>query len=218
MSKIYKRSEVAVHNKEEDCWVIIEDGVYDVTEFLGKHPGSFVPILQHAGKDASKPFFGKPHSKRAVEKLLPTFRVGSVDPNDPLVEEKKPQEPNPKPALQRRSDLILWTEFETHDSKESLWILVNGKVYDVTNFKGHPGSFEKLLQSTGKDATKEFEKVGHKAGAIKQMEQYFIGEIDKSTIIQEVEGPAIVQPDRFKFIAIMALVFGFFYSVGYFGA
>ena len=220
MSQIYKRSEVATHNKDNDCWVIIEDGVYNVTDFMDNHPGSFVPILEYAGKDATKAFKGKPHSRKAYEKL-PALRVGSVDSSEPAPEEKKqevPQATDQRPGVQRRSDLILWSEFETHDHKDSLWVLVNGKVYDVTNFKKHPGSFEKLLQNTGKDATKEFEKVGHKAGAIKQMEQFYIGDIDQSTVIQQVEGPSPVQPDRNKFIAIMILVAAFFFSVGYFGA
>ena len=220
MAQVYKRSEVAAHNKEADCWVIIDDGVYDVTGFLDDHPGSFVPILEFAGKDATKAFKDKPHSKKAYDKL-PAFKVGSVDPSEPLPQEKiqeSAQASEQPSAVHRRSDLILWSEFETHDHKDSLWILVQGKVYDVTNFKNHPGSFEKLLQNTGKDATKEFDKVGHKAGAIKQMEKFYIGNIDPSTVIQQVEGPTPVQPDRFKFMAIMILVAAFFFSVGYFGA
>ena len=218
MSKLFKRSEVAVHNREDDCWIIIENSVYDVTGFVDQHPGSFVPIVEHAGKDATKAFVGKPHSKKAFEQLLPTFKVGSVNPAEPFEQTSKPQVSTLQSKVHQRSILILWSEFETHDSKDSLWILVRGKVYDVTKFKSHPGSFEKLLQSAGRDATKEFEKVGHKAGAIKQMEQYFIGYIDNSTIVEPEEGPSLVQPDRFKFIGVLAFVYGLIFAIGYFGA
>ncbi|EER08178.1 cytochrome b5 isoform 1, putative, partial [Perkinsus marinus ATCC 50983] len=37
--KTYTAAEVATHNSESDCWVIIGDEVYDVTEFLPDHPG-----------------------------------------------------------------------------------------------------------------------------------------------------------------------------------
>lgn len=31
--------EVKAHNSREDCWVVIEDKVWDVTDFLSEHPG-----------------------------------------------------------------------------------------------------------------------------------------------------------------------------------
>merc|ERR1711924_438156 len=31
--------EVAKHSTDSDCWVIVGDDVYDVTKFLGDHPG-----------------------------------------------------------------------------------------------------------------------------------------------------------------------------------
>lgn len=42
--------EVSEHNTAESCWVVINDTVYDVTEFLPQHPGGESSILSWAGK------------------------------------------------------------------------------------------------------------------------------------------------------------------------
>ena len=39
----YMKEEVAKHSTKEDCWLIINEEVYDVTEFMDIHPGDFVP-------------------------------------------------------------------------------------------------------------------------------------------------------------------------------
>ena len=113
---------------------------------------------------------------------------------------------------------ITFAEFVTHNTKESLWILVDGKVYDVTTFKAHPGSFDKLLQNGAIDATQEFKNVGHKPNSIKMMEKYLIGEIDQETVVQYEKLPAPKQPDRFYFIALHLSVFFLIYLVSYYGA
>ncbi|KAF2285601.1 hypothetical protein GH714_005721 [Hevea brasiliensis] len=57
------------------------------------------------------------------------------------------------------------------------------EVYDVTKFlEDHPGGDEVLLSATGKDATDDFEDVGHSTSAREMMDQYYVGEIDSSTI------------------------------------
>ncbi|KAL9674542.1 hypothetical protein QQ045_030814 [Rhodiola kirilowii] len=57
------------------------------------------------------------------------------------------------------------------------------QVYDVTEFMDdHPGGRDVLLTSIGKDATEDFEDVGHSKAAREQLEKYYIGEIDASTL------------------------------------
>jgi cytochrome b involved in lipid metabolism len=39
MSKVFSAAEVSQHNQPADCWLIISGKVYNVTSFLGEHPG-----------------------------------------------------------------------------------------------------------------------------------------------------------------------------------
>jgi len=51
-------------------------------------------------------------------------------------------------------------ELSKHNTKDDLWIAVNGLVYDVSIFqKTHPGTSGPLLHFAGKDATSGFDKV-----------------------------------------------------------
>ncbi|KAF9430584.1 hypothetical protein BGZ94_005918 [Podila epigama] len=56
MSGYFSVNQVAGHNSENDCWVIIHGKVYDVSSFLNDHPGGKKIILKNAGTDATKQF------------------------------------------------------------------------------------------------------------------------------------------------------------------
>ena len=65
----YTLAEIAKHNTDKDCWVIIDGKVYDSTEWLKDHPGGKAIIMGIAGQDATKQFDAL-HSKRTKKKLL----------------------------------------------------------------------------------------------------------------------------------------------------
>eukprot|EP00004_Rigifila_ramosa_P022344 TRINITY_DN6094_c0_g1_i1.p1 TRINITY_DN6094_c0_g1~~TRINITY_DN6094_c0_g1_i1.p1 ORF type:complete len:130 (-),score=18.21 TRINITY_DN6094_c0_g1_i1:171-560(-) len=69
-----------------------------------------------------------------------------------------------------------WDEIKKHRSKESLWIVLHGRVYDVTKFVDtHPGGSESLLEQGGKDGTEEFEEFRHPPYARDLLVDYDIG-------------------------------------------
>lgn len=52
------------------------------------------------------------------------------------------------------------TEVSKHRTRESCWIVIHDKVYDVTGFlESHPGGANILIRSSGRDATKDYESV-----------------------------------------------------------
>eukprot|EP00262_Sarcandra_glabra_P017168 TRINITY_DN57_c0_g1_i1.p1 TRINITY_DN57_c0_g1~~TRINITY_DN57_c0_g1_i1.p1 ORF type:complete len:151 (+),score=26.11 TRINITY_DN57_c0_g1_i1:48-455(+) len=70
-----------------------------------------------------------------------------------------------------------------HNTRQDCWLVIDGKVYDVTKFlEDHPGGDEVLLSATGKDATDDFEDVGHSSSARAMMDEFFVGAIDSATI------------------------------------
>ncbi|XP_061449850.1 cytochrome b5 isoform X2 [Rhineura floridana] len=69
-------------------------------------------------------------------------------------------------------------EVEKRNTDKETWLVISGRVYDVTRFLDeHPGGEEVLLEQAGRDATESFEDVGHSVDARKMLEQYLIGEV-----------------------------------------
>lgn len=56
VTQTYTAEEVIEHSTESDCWLIIDNRVYDVTEFISKHPGGAERIITYCGKDATTAF------------------------------------------------------------------------------------------------------------------------------------------------------------------
>ncbi|KAI0082487.1 cytochrome b5 [Panus rudis PR-1116 ss-1] len=77
--------------------------------------------------------------------------------------------------------VVTYEELKAHSSKDSIWILLHEKVYDVTKFiDEHPGGDEVILAETGKDATEAFEDVGHSDEARALLPDMLVGEFEKN--------------------------------------
>jgi len=81
---------VAAHNRNGDCWLVIDGDVYDVSSYLDSHPGGLEAILKHAGKDATAPFNGDQHPA-SVRTVVNEYRVGTLRASAPAVDVKKAQ-------------------------------------------------------------------------------------------------------------------------------
>ncbi|XP_063266768.1 cytochrome b5 [Prinia subflava] len=69
-------------------------------------------------------------------------------------------------------------EVAKRNSSREAWLVIHGRVYDVTRFlEEHPGGEEVLLEQAGRDATESFEDVGHSTDAREMLKQYYIGEV-----------------------------------------
>ena len=84
MSKPLTLAELATHDREEDCYLIIGNEraggakVYDVTKYLDEHPGGDAVLLELAGKYADDMFEDIGHSMNARQQLK-EFLVGTLD-------------------------------------------------------------------------------------------------------------------------------------------
>jgi len=74
----YSLAEVAKHTSKDDCWVVLDGKVLNVTSFLKDHPGGELAILTFAGKDATAEF-NMIHPPDVVSKYAPDTVIGTVE-------------------------------------------------------------------------------------------------------------------------------------------
>ena len=85
----FTMSEVSQHNSGSDCWTVISGDVYDLTDYIKRHPGGD-EILRACGSDATSQFnsrqtaddgqpigTGTPHSQAAREQL-DKLKIGTL--------------------------------------------------------------------------------------------------------------------------------------------
>ena len=88
-------------------------------------------------------------------KCLITLKVRSFRPNYPL-------------KLRRPRAGLITCAVAKHNTEDSCWVVLYGKVYDVTTFiSSHPGGAKPILQLAGTDATEEYDPI-HPPGILEE--------------------------------------------------
>lgn len=90
-NKTFSMDEVATHSSKTDCWTVISGKVYDLTDFVNRHPGGN-EVVRACGIDATTLFTsrttedgqpvgsGTPHSQVAQEQLA-ELKIGTIKKN-----------------------------------------------------------------------------------------------------------------------------------------
>lgn len=133
------------------------------------------------------------------------------------------------PKEERRSELK-GEEVSKHNSRESCWVIVHGRAYDVTEFlpgtepsllvlffrdsqpadclaSEHPGGPKIILKYAGKDATEEYDPI-HPPDTLEKYlpEEKHLGPVDMSTVEQETKDADPEEVERQKRIKQMPIL------------
>ncbi|KAL3420141.1 FMN-dependent dehydrogenase [Phlyctema vagabunda] len=99
-------------------------------------------------------------------------------------------------------------EIAKHNSRESCWVIVHGKAYDVTDFlPEHPGGPKIILKYAGKDATEEYEPIHPPDTLDKYLDKSkHLGPVDMGTVEQEKKEEDPLEIERQDRIARMPIL------------
>ncbi|MEI6288147.1 MAG: cytochrome b5 domain-containing protein [bacterium] len=75
-------AEISKHNSRTDCWMIINNKVYNVTSYLSAHPGGADTMTPYCGQEATQAYdtkdIGRPHSNNASA-MLNDYYIGDLN-------------------------------------------------------------------------------------------------------------------------------------------
>jgi len=162
--------EVKKHSTKEDAWLVVNGDVIDVTKWIPIHPGGEQAVVAYLGQDASDEW-NMIHKAGTIEKNL--VPEGG---NGPVLKGKLGGAAAPVAAAggaaggsgtAAPTGLTL-DDVAKHNKESDLWVVVNGKAYDVTKWLHvHPGGVQAITAYAGKDATDEWNCI-HKPGTIEK--------------------------------------------------
>jgi cytochrome b involved in lipid metabolism len=167
----YTLAQVAKHNDRADCWSAIEGKVYDLTGWVGQHPGGPGTIAGMCGVDSTVAFRGKHGAAAGPTDALARFAIGPLSAGGPAT---APATPTAAAAPTTRYPLA---EVARHASISDCWSVVNGKVYDLTKWVAlHPGGQNAIAEMCGTDGAGEFlEQHARDAAATQALAGYQVG-------------------------------------------
>lgn len=75
---VFTWQELAQHNAADSAWIAIDGQVYDVTDFIDRHPGGREMLLLAVGRDATNLFHSYHCFSDAPRKILQKYCIGSL--------------------------------------------------------------------------------------------------------------------------------------------
>jgi len=183
--KSFTAAEVAKHKTADDCWVVLENKVYNVTDFLDDHPGGKGAILLYGGKDATKEFLML-HKPEIITKYGGKYLIGELKDGASASSSSSSSSSSAAAATAASASAsssgggLNMNEVAKHNSQDDCYVVIKDQVYDVTGFlDDHPGGKGALLMYAGKNATEEFEML-HKPEILdKYGKKYLKGKLQK---------------------------------------
>ena len=193
VDRSYTLADVKTHSTSKNCWTVVGSGVFNLTDWVGRHAGGSAFILAMCGVDATTSFRNQHGLIGPEANRLATFRVGALSKPKatPIVaanssaSASSAASPSPKAsasATPAANNTFTSAQVASHGAVGSCWTVVNSSVYNVTSWIArHPGGGRAIVAMCGANATAAFaSRHGSATSAATTLRAFRIGAWDKT--------------------------------------
>lgn len=225
--------EISKHNNQNDCWLLIEGKVYDITSYFGSHPGGSSVMSSTCGTDATNAYKTKdPNAKTSGTRTahssgaqtdLALYLIGNFNetigkvPDKVVTQTPKTQAVSESKTITTTTNLsaslgnitLSMDEIAKHNKQSDCWILISGKVYNITSYFGsHPGGSSTMAATCGEDATAEYAtknpnatsdggRSAHSGNATSMLASFYLGDLNQTIGQQKItESSTVTVPNN----------------------
>ena len=144
----YTLADVQVHATPQSCWTVIDGTVYDVTSWIGEHPGGARDIEQLCGTDGTAAFADEHGTERRPNSELQQFAIGTLS---------GPQASPVAYLSVPAAKVYTRAQVRRHNTATDCWTIIGRGVYDLTSWVNrHPGGASRITALCGRDGTRAF--------------------------------------------------------------
>jgi cytochrome b involved in lipid metabolism len=184
-------NEVSKHNRLSDCWMIVENKVYDITSYTNSHPGGNPELEKGCGIDATTLYNTKDNTgshSSSAKQMLEKYYIGILKTQDLIIQDNQNNNNNSNQQNNNQNNnqntIIKYTlsQISEHNNANNCWLIINNKAYDVTSYLfSHPAGSSQIIPYCGKEATSIYDAIGHSSYAISLLTAYYKGDLKESS-------------------------------------
>ncbi|KKK26990.1 hypothetical protein ARAM_002621 [Aspergillus rambellii] len=150
--KLFSTQQISSHNTPDDCWIVVDNQVWDVTDFLDEHPGGSTIILKYAGRDATKAY-SEVHTPGLIKSnLAPGKCLGKLDESTVNGEWRREPTSQSSAAVGRNEKPPLDTLINAHDfervasktSSKKTWAFYSSAATDLITREANKSCFDRI--------------------------------------------------------------------------
>ena len=147
--KLVSAATVQSHSSRDDCWIVVEGKVYDMSRYAPEHPGGNI-IYAYAGRDATEAYLEVHEPTLIKSTLKPKEHIGQLDPTTSLPDVAPGQDPKvkrkqaDKPPLETFINLYDFEDAAKQSLSEKSWTFISGASNDNITRDANHDLFRKI--------------------------------------------------------------------------